>query len=270
MSELQKRILTASIFGTVLVLGLLINQWTLIALIFVIVALSINEFYTILEKGGKSPQVLLGLFGGTFLFGSIVLFHFDKVNLNYLMLNPAIFMGIFIHELFRHKADPLQNIADTLLGILYLGLPFSLFALNAFLINDTYSSAMALSPLILIWANDSGAYFVGKRFGKNKLYERISPGKTVEGFIGGWLTALAAAAVFYKVTGFFAVQHWLVVASITAVFGTLGDLIESMFKRSLNIKDSGSLLPGHGGVLDRFDGLIFAMPFIYAYWYFIL
>jgi phosphatidate cytidylyltransferase len=122
----------------------------------------------------------------------------------------------------------------------------------------------------MLWASDSGAYFVGKFFGRHKLFERISPKKTWEGFMGGMAAALLAALLWSQYTNFMAVHHWYVLGIIIVAVGTWGDLVESMFKRNMNIKDSGSFLPGHGGVLDRFDGLLMASPVVMAYLYWIV
>ena len=125
-----------------------------------------------------------------------------------------------------------------------------------------------LAFMLMLWANDTGAYKFGVRFGKHKLFERHSPKKTWEGFFGGLATGLIAAYLISAQFGDLTIMQWLSVSLIIGTAGTFGDLFESMLKRSMSIKDSGSLLPGHGGLLDRFDGLLFAAPlvFIYLYW----
>jgi phosphatidate cytidylyltransferase len=117
----------------------------------------------------------------------------------------------------------------------------------------------------MIWANDTGAYLSGRFFGKKKLFERISPKKTWEGAIGGGLLALATSLLISKFNDTLASEHWFAIAFIVVVAGNFGDLIESLYKRSKNIKDSGTILPGHGGILDRFDSLIYSVPFVYSY-----
>ena len=155
--------------------------------------------------------------------------------------------------------------------IRYLILPFSFLIATPFVFG-TYQPKIVISILIFIWVNDSFAYLVGKNFGKRKLFERVSPKKTIEGFIGGWAFSLIAAY-------FISNQHselnitlvdWMIIASILSVFGTIGDLIESKFKRQANIKDSGNIMPGHGGLLDRLDSLFFAAPFVYLYLHYII
>jgi phosphatidate cytidylyltransferase len=130
---------------------------------------------------------------------------------------------------------------------------------------DTYSYQIILGFFILLWTNDTGAYLSGKYFGKHKLFERISPKKTWEGSIGGGILTLAFAYVLSIYFTNLNITNWLIIGVLIAVFGGLGDLVESMLKRSLGIKDSGKLLPGHGGILDRFDGLLLSVPFVYGY-----
>lgn len=130
---------------------------------------------------------------------------------------------------------------------------------------NNYSFQIILGFFILLWVNDTGAYLAGRFFGKHKLFERISPNKTWEGSIGGTLVTVAGA---YILSIFFTnlnLTNWVVLSILVAVFGGLGDLAESMLKRSLGVKDSGKLLPGHGGVLDRIDGLLLSVPFVYSY-----
>jgi phosphatidate cytidylyltransferase len=175
---------------------------------------------------------------------------------------------VFIRQLFKKAAQPFNNIAYTFLGIVLVIAPFTFFHAIAY-IHGAYNVHFPLAFLVMLWSNDTGAYLVGRQFGKNKLFERHSPKKTWEGFIGGILIAALAAVIlahFYKDLTW---DQWVSVAVLISCFGTLGDLVESMFKRSINVKDSGGILPGHGGLLDRFDGLLLAAPVVYTYLYFI-
>ena len=133
-----------------------------------------------------------------------------------------------------------------------------------------YNLQLALGLKILLWASDSGAYFVGKFFGRRKLFERISPKKTWEGLFGGMAVSLLTAFIWAQNTDFMPQHHWYILSLIIVIVGTWGDLVESMFKRNINIKDSGQFLPGHGGVLDRFDGLLMAAPVVMCYLYMVL
>ena len=124
--------------------------------------------------------------------------------------------------------------------------------------------------MLLIWTNDSFAFLVGKNFGKHKLFEKVSPKKTIEGFIGGLVFSIIVGVIIGQYSGIFSISSWIIIAIIVAVFGSLGDLVESKFKRQANIKDSGTIMPGHGGLLDRLDSLFFLAPFVYLYIHYIM
>ena len=176
---------------------------------------------------------------------------------------PLIFF-CFIFELFSKSETPFHNVALILLGITYLSIPFSMLNLIAF--NDgLFNPNLILGMLLLTWSNDTGGYLVGSQIGKNKLLPRISPKKTWEGFGGGvvmtFLVAYGLSQYFHEIN----TKDWLVVAGLVSTFGTVGDLVESMLKRSFDAKDSGTLLPGHGGFLDRFDAFVFLIPFATTY-----
>jgi len=175
----------------------------------------------------------------------------------------------FIIELFRKNDTPFVNVAYTLLGVLYIVLPFAMLFHLGFYTNNSfsehYSYQIILGIFILLWTNDTGAYLSGRFFGKHKLFERISPKKTWEGAIGGGILALIVAYVISIYFTNLTLTDWIITGALIVVFGDLGDLIESMLKRSFGIKDSGKLLPGHGGILDRFDALLLAVPFVYSY-----
>jgi phosphatidate cytidylyltransferase len=181
-----------------------------------------------------------------------------------LALNIPLAFLIFILELFRKKDSPFSNIATTLLGLFYVAVPFSLLH-HILSTNGMYSFEILFGCWFIIWSNDSGAYLAGSAFGKNKLFPRVSPGKSWEGCVGG---AIIAYVITYIISGWYQTisrTDWFIIASILIVIGTLGDLVESLYKRSLQVKDSGTLLPGHGGILDRFDSLLMSIPFVFTY-----
>jgi len=164
----------------------------------------------------------------------------------------------------QNTHHPIISLGLTLFGVIYIAFPLSMANLIVFK-NESYQYAMIIGVLIAQWANDSGAYFVGKSMGKTKLFESISPNKTWEGTIGGTLISLGIIYIWSLYFTDLTTIEWLGLSIIVSVFGSYGDLIESLFKRHLAIKDSGSILPGHGGFLDRFDGLLFALPFVTLY-----
>jgi phosphatidate cytidylyltransferase len=180
------------------------------------------------------------------------------------ILMPSV---IFLVELFHQSKRPFQNAGLSFLSLLYIGIPYTLLTYIAMgMHQDTagYSPHRVWGLLWLVWTNDSFAYIIGSRMGKTKLFERISPNKTWEGTIGGAICAIIMAWVLSLYFSDFSGIEWVALALVAAIFGTLGDLVESMMKRSLGVKDSGDLLPGHGGMLDRFDAFMFALPFYFV------
>jgi phosphatidate cytidylyltransferase len=169
---------------------------------------------------------------------------------------------IFFVELYRDKSTPFQNIALTILGLVYVLMPFAAWVSYLYPARGIYNSHIILGYFFILWTNDTGAYLTGSAFGRHKLWERISPKKTWEGFIGGLLLSMGVA---YLIAHYYTELNpilWVLIGFIVSIFGTLGDLVESMFKRSLDVKESGGILPGHGGILDRFDGVLLSTPFV--------
>jgi phosphatidate cytidylyltransferase len=182
----------------------------------------------------------------------------------YYWLVPLLATTFFIKLYKRTDVKPFENLGYTFLGMIYVAVPFALVN-EMVLESHHYKPLLMLGILITLWVNDSGAYFVGTLLGKRKLFERISPKKSWEGFFGGAICSFSAALVYSRFYTPIESWKWLVIAGIIVITGTLGDLVESLFKRSISIKDSGSVIPGHGGFLDRFDGLLLSMPFILTF-----
>jgi phosphatidate cytidylyltransferase len=268
VSNLAKRFITGIIGVSIMIGAILWNEYSFIILFLFITVMSMHEFYTWCEKNAMQPQKYLGIIIGVLLFLLFSWFvNFIPVKI-FIIILPLVFC-IFIRELYTKSENPFINIAITVLGIIYLAVPMALMNLlspKGFWQSwgDAHS-LMVIGYFFIVWASDIGAYFFGKKFGKRKLFERISPHKTWEGSIGGTLTALLMA---FLVSNYFTevrLTDWFVIALIVVVTGTLGDLVESMFKRSIHIKDSGNTLPGHGGFLDRFDAVFLSVPFVFIY-----
>ena len=259
-------LLTRSISGIVYVSLFLFAIWydpkSYIAITGVFAAICIWEFSKIVQLKNFLPYILLAI--SIFYFPHRVS---EKVVI-FLLIATLLCSIRLIYNLYnKTKNYPKANIDKFDLSIL----PFSFLISIPFIFGD-YQPKIVICILIFIWVNDSFAYLVGKNLGKRKLFESVSPKKTIEGFIGGWVFSLIAA---YFITQ----QHtdsqiklvdWIIIASILSIFGTIGDLIESKFKRQANIKDSGTIMPGHGGMLDRLDSLFFAAPFVFLYLYFFI
>ncbi len=264
LSNLQQRIITGLSGAALLVTGIWYSDWSYFGVFAVIAMLSLIEFYKLIALAGISAGKKTGFAGGLLLFSGVFLFEKRYIDGSFLfLLLPCLFL-LFIIILFQNVEKPFEKIAYTLLGIFYVSVPFSLLTMVAFHTGE-YTPEIVFGILIIIWGNDIGGYIAGMTLGKHKLYARISPKKTWEGTLGGIILGLSASVVLSLFFNGLTTWTWIVIAAIIVIFGSLGDLIESMLKRSLSIKDSGTLIPGHGGFLDRFDGLIFALPFVATY-----
>lgn len=264
-SNLRQRIIAAFLGAGVIIFAAWFDSWAYFLVFFAISMFSQLEFYKLTGLDGMLPLKFWGTFTGMFLYTLTFLIQKDIIEYHYYYLVFPVAAGAFFIKLYN-KSDlkPFTSIAYTFLGIVYVAIPFSLLHVCVF-IKGFYSYEIMLGLLFIIWASDTGAYFAGTKFGKTKLFERVSPKKSWEGSIGGTAAALLMAlgiAYFYQDLH---IYEWLILAGITVVTATYGDLVESLFKRSIAIKDSGSIIPGHGGFLDRFDGLLLAVPFILAY-----
>ena len=261
---MKTRAITGFFFVAVMLASVLLGVYAFTLFFLILSVLSVEEFYRLVSTGEVKPQKRWGLALTLSIYLPVCLYFFKGEPLQYMLICVPLSALIIIAELYRNKPNPFQNIAFTLFGVLYAAVPFSFFYGIAFT-DGEYSSHYPLAFLILLWASDTGAYLFGISLGKHKLFERHSPKKTWEGFAGGMVTSLAAAGILSIYFNELPYYHWLSISAIIVVFGTLGDLSESMLKRSLSVKDSGTLLPGHGGLLDRFDGLLLAAPLVFVY-----
>ena len=264
-NNLTQRIITA-LFGAILIVtSIVLSEWAFFAVFFVICLFTQLEFYKLVGLDGMLPLKFWGTFCGLVIYSLIFLIEKHLLSNNFYFFIFPVSSSIFFVKLYK-KTDkkPFTNIAFTFLGIIYVAIPISLMNILAFT-RGAYSWQIIIGVLLLHWASDTGAYFAGVRFGKTKLFERVSPKKSWEGSIGG---AVLACAFAYGLSVYFTDLlwgEWFIIAAISVIAGTYGDLIESLFKRSIHIKDSGSSIPGHGGFLDRFDGLLLSLPFIVTF-----
>lgn len=261
-NNLTQRLITAVIGAFVLIFCVIYDQWTYFGIFLFITTVAIFEFYKLIKANGIVPLRYLGTFCGSLIF--ILSFLIESGNLDsdwYYCIFPTVSLIYFIKLYKRNEQHPFTNIGFTFLGILYVALPFALLNIIAFS-HGEYQYQLILGPLLLLWASDTGAYFAGVNFGKTKLFERVSPKKSWEGSMGGAMVSILMAYVLSMYFTELMLWQWMTVAGIIIIAGTYGDLVESLFKRSMEIKDSGTKLPGHGGFLDRFDGLLLSVPFI--------
>ena len=275
MKNLMVRTLSGLVLVAVFVGAVLGSQWSFGALLLLILVGGQTEFYKLARETGLSPQRWMGLAVGVLLFALnfIVFRQFSRSVTDeaggavlYLLLYIGLLLPtLFVCELFRRSATPLANLGATLLGVLYVAVPLSLLLYVPVLAGDgVWRPETVLCYIFIIWANDVFAYLVGMTFGRHRLCERLSPKKSWEGFFGGLAGAVATGlAAAYALDANYWV--WGGLALVASLSGVAGDLVESMFKRAAGVKDSGNLIPGHGGVLDRFDALLLSAPYVFLY-----
>ena len=271
MSDKLKNFIIRTLSGIVMV-ATLIGATLFSKLTFVLLLLAITlggewEFYRLAKKAGTSPQRFVGLLAGTMMIVAAA------AALHEILAITAVLMVAFmilipmplIFELYRKSATPMANVGITYAGVIYVALPMALLTFFPLMLgNGEWKPWSVILYIFIIWANDVFAYLFGITLGKHRLFERISPKKSWEGFFGGLLGAMAMGFVAAKVLDA-NVAMWIGLALIAAITGVFGDLVESLLKRSVDVKDSGSFIPGHGGWLDRFDALIFSVPFAFIY-----
>ena len=273
MKNLILRTITGVIFVAVLVASFM-YPLAMVALFALITGLTIWEFTGLVnQRKGVQVNRFINSVAGIFLFLAMAV---HSMNLDQYSLAFVPFLITLIYllvaELYLKAEDPINNWAYTMMAQLYIALPFSL--LNVLAFRFDMSDAPYLLPLsvfIFLWTNDTGAYCCGSLLGRHKLFPRISPGKSWEGSIGGGLLVVGVACLIAWYTDQHAIDthltmlQWAGLGLTVVVFGTWGDLVESLFKRTLGVKDSGNILPGHGGMLDRFDSSLLAIPAAVVY-----
>jgi phosphatidate cytidylyltransferase len=296
----MSRTITGAFFVGIIVASIMFSSITYFFVFLFITFICQWEFYSLCHMGGHTkPQRYLGTATGVLFFVFNFLYAIDYINAKFFIAFIVIIVLIFINELYLYNKRPFSSIAYTFLGIIYVAFPISLFSYIVFgtgvslesfathpeneanidIINQfvdyfyflkptheiVYQPKILLGYFLLLWTYDTFAYLVGITFGRHRLFERISPKKSWEGFIGGALITLGGAYILGLIFKELTTVNWIVVAAIIIIMGTYGDLVESMFKRSLNIKDSGKILPGHGGILDRFDAVLLSAPVVFIY-----
>jgi phosphatidate cytidylyltransferase len=262
-----KRSITGVFFVAVLIGGIWFHAISCFLLFSLIVFFGLLELYSIIENTGIKANKPLGIAAGLVHLSITFLYSIGMVPMAAFWLVTPLIAAIFVTELYRKQELPFQNIAFSIFGVLYIALPFSLLLLTGFPEHQIsgYVPTMILGYFFLLWTCDTGAYLTGISIGRHPMFARISPKKSWEGFSGGMILTVIVAIILSNYFTVLSRTDWVVIALIISTFGVWGDLIESMLKRSLQIKDSGSILPGHGGILDRFDSVLFSVPMVFLY-----
>ena len=274
MNNFIVRTITGVIFVVAIVVSFL-NPTAMVFLFAIVTGMTVWEFCGLVnERPYTHVNQFISTVAAVYLFFSWAGFNSGLTPATVFIPYLISIIYLLVAELYLKEKDPINDWAYTMLPQLYIALPFSMLTVLAFPENGSYSPVMPLAVFVFLWLNDTGAYCSGSLFGRHKLFPRISPGKTWEGSIGGGVLVMAAAVLIWHLlqkyspgeSGLSALQ-WAGLGLTVVVFGTWGDLVESLFKRTLGIKDSGNILPGHGGMLDRFDSSLLAIPAAVVYLY---
>jgi phosphatidate cytidylyltransferase len=268
-----KRALTGGLFGTLVFGTIFIGATAFLIFYLIIMIIALLEFYRLAGNNGLKIQKYTAIIFSIaifFLFHGYSAGHIPVQQLSLIFLFPLVFM---IKELYRKSERPFDNLVWTLFGHIYIVLPLSMLNFLVFpgeIAGYKYNPYLLAGILVLIMVNDTAAYLVGVPLGRHRLFKKVSPKKSWEGTIGGALAVLAAALFINRFVPLLETMNWLIIGSIVLVSGVYGDLVESLYKRGQGVKDSGSLLPGHGGILDRIDAWLFVIPAVWVYLNFIL
>ena len=281
MNNFIVRTITGILFVAVVVCSFLRPQ-AMVLLFALITGLTIWEFTGLVNDREKvTVNRLISTVAGVYFFFAVAGFSSDLTPSAVFIPYLVSIIYLMVAELYLKNEDPIHDWAYTMMAQLYIALPFSLLNTLAFHLTPqglvTYDAVLPLSVFVFLWMNDTGAYLCGSLLGKHKLFPRISPGKSWEGSIGGGILVIAIAVLVWYLTEQYQLNQlglsaleWAGLGLTVVIFGTWGDLVESLFKRTLGIKDSGSILPGHGGMLDRFDSSLLAIPAAVVYLYTIM
>lgn len=260
MSSLKPRVVTGIIFGAVVLAAIYGGEVSCIMLFGLVVLFASFELARMLRRNVQTPMMMLTMVCGFLPYILSMFYPLRGQSILIAVLVSCMVMVLFAVLMIRNQGASRLEMLSPLTALFYLGLPF--FLLRLVLLKPPFQWELVLSIILLIWSSDTFAYVVGSAIGKNKLYYKVSPGKTWEGFLGaGILTILASIGLHY-ILGEFPLLFYILLSAVVWLMGGIGDLFESFLKRHFAIKDSGSFLPGHGGFLDRFDSFIFVIPFV--------
>lgn len=263
MSETLTRLLSGIVYAVLLLLAIFVSEISFTILIFIFGAIALFELQRLLNLQSYLSFILMI---GFFLFLRVFDLPYRGNILKLLMIGTLIINLLLIRDLMAIRKIPVFESRKYLIVIFYLIASLIFLTLIPYQNSrGIYEPSILIGIFVLIWSNDSFAYLIGKSIGKHKLFERISPNKTIEGFIGGLICTLLVGLLIHYITQIYTYQIWLGLALVTGIFGTFGDLIQSKLKRQAGVKDSGRVMPGHGGLLDRLDSIIFASSFIYSF-----
>ena len=275
MKTFITRTLSGAVFAAIMIAGITIHWIPFMVLHIILANGCMSEFKQMFQtkydyQKRKQSMSMLAFVGSWIIIAFAAIYFLQDEKLMYGIF--AITFFLFIHQLFSFSQNAVTDLAYNLAALVYTCVPLlciiRLASGNSFSMDEPWfqnHGYIIFGIMLLIWTNDSLAYITGSLIGKHKLFPSISPGKTWEGFAGGVLFTVLVAFILSKWLIQQTAFEWMMIAAIVGIFGTLGDLVESMMKRNAGVKDSGNIMPGHGGFLDRFDAYLFVMPFIYSF-----
>lgn len=263
------RSFTGLIYLIIFIGALILGPYSFGFLFFAVSLIALMEFYRIVRFLGYKPHMFLGALTGAVFFIGFFLYGYLHISAVLISLSIPLIILILILAIYSKETTALQDSVFTIFGLLYIVFPISLFNYFAFFLGEPYNYHIVLGFFILLWANDTFAYVFGVSFGKHRLMEKISPKKSWEGFIGGTIFTIILALIMSSLMNILLTRDWIIMGAIISLAGVFGDLFESLIKRLVNIKDSGRLLPGHGGMLDRIDSALLSSPLVFVYLLFI-
>ena len=271
LKDIGTRAVAGTLYILFILLGVLGGRFSFVIIFGSILGISLFEFYRMMEKDtSHAISKIFNIVMGVVIFFSVFLY-LEEISLIALPISVLLYLLILISSaIFIKREDILHGIIYSGFGQMYVTMPMSLLLFMSYFFPGEmggvgYHYAPVLAIFVFIWVNDTAAYFFGSLLGKRKLMEHISPKKTVEGFVAGILFTVIASIIFARIYQDYSVVFWIGSGVVVAIFGTMGDLFESLIKRTSSVKDSGNLIPGHGGILDRIDSLLVAIPAIYLY-----
>ncbi len=266
LKDIYIRTITGAIFLVVVIGSLLFHPLAFFALFFVFNLIGLNEYFLLARKEDSRKDNYLYFIFGSLLYALVALMGLAYLDIRFSYLAFAIMCSLIIFEVMRKNKPSWQRVGSFLAAYMFISIPFGL--MNALYLtkgSEVPHPGILISMFVIIWSSDIFAYLVGSMIGKHRLHERISPKKSWEGSIGGLIFAFIAAYILSLFLTEYTLIEWLVMATIIVITGTFGDLSESLLKREAGVKDSGKIFPGHGGVLDRFDAVLLATPFVFVY-----
>lgn len=265
MNNFTLRTITGAVFVIMIIGSVIINHYVFAGLFLLVALAGYWEFTRIARLLNANPSRLFGSIIALLAYVLIVCVEFGLLPQNTLLYLIMLPLALVTAELTRKSSTSLLNTATAIFGIMWVVVPLALLAgfFNLAEEHKWRETGLLLGFFLILWIYDSGAYIFGSIFGKHRMIERISPKKSWEGFAGGAMAGLLIAYIISASFTEFSIGEWLIIGISIVIFGTIGDLVESMFKRNAGVKDSGKILPGHGGILDRFDAVYIAAPVVY-------